>query len=405
MSAAGPLIAKKERATLNDDEFDLDYYGGKHESKKPIAKPIAIQEKKSAEIGNLRPSPDKQTLKIIPASDVKSRTIEWFLKDYIPCGTFCILQGDGGIGKTTIALDLISRLSNADDLPDGLRPKSTPARSLIFTGEDNHSILKARLQAGGANLEYVSFVPHVSDGDEIRPFALPNDVERLRDAIERYDAALVYIDNLFDSLSSNIDTNKDKEVRSALRPLGDVASATGAVILGTRHIKKEGGRANHRGMGSVAFSNVARSVLSVAPHPQEPEVYLVSVAKGNYAKAPMSLKYRIVSVPIVLDDGKASDVPRIEWLGLDETTADEAALLTPSKHSIAKDGVSAAVRDSGEFSKEKLARELHVSPDTIGRAMEALSEEFGWVFDKKKTGFGEGSQWLYQVRSSAVIAK
>ena len=338
---------------------------------------------------------------VVPASELKSKRIEWFLPGFIPFGAFCLLQGDGGIGKTTLVLDWIARASRGSEMPDDSRPFSKPRASIVIAGEDGDDKLKARLQAAEANMDIVQVLRWVDEDNLTRPFTLPDDIDPLLNLITEKEASIVYIDSLFDALSLKIDSNKDQEVRSALRPLGDLAEKTGVVILGTRHIKKEGtGRATHRGMGSVAFSNVARSVLSIAPHPNEPETFLVSVAKRNYGKNCQSLRYQIVTANITADDGKTDIAGKIKWLGFDAMTADEAALATPSKGSLAENAIVQAINDHGSFRKKEIADKLHLSEDTVCRAMEQLKAARGWNFKCKRSGFGEGAYWEYRLSPS-----
>ena len=43
-------------------------------------------------------------LKIIPMSEIVPEPVNWLWEPYIPSGAITLIQGDGGLGKTTIAL-------------------------------------------------------------------------------------------------------------------------------------------------------------------------------------------------------------------------------------------------------------------------------------------------------------
>ena len=56
-------------------------------------------------------------LKIISLNDIESKEVEWLWKPYIPLGKLTIIEGDPGSGKTMLALQLASQLSNGVTLP------------------------------------------------------------------------------------------------------------------------------------------------------------------------------------------------------------------------------------------------------------------------------------------------
>lgn len=51
-------------------------------------------------------------LKIISLNDIESKEVEWLWKPYIPLGKLTIIEGDPGSGKTMLALQIASQLSN-----------------------------------------------------------------------------------------------------------------------------------------------------------------------------------------------------------------------------------------------------------------------------------------------------
>jgi len=333
---------------------------------------------------------DGPRLHTITADQLKSKRIEWFLPERIPLRTFCLLEGEGGLGKSLIALDLLARGSRGAKMPDG-SPGIGKFKSLFFASEDNTSILKQRLQAAGADLTQITLVSSVQVADSWAPFTLPNHVEALEEKIVRTGARFVYIDSLFDTLALGLDTNKARDVRAALSPLRDVANRTGAVILATRHVNKTPGRASTRGLGSADFVNVARAVLSVAIHPSESEKRLVSVAKQNYGKPCDSLAFVIQGIDVRLDDGHTDSVPRIKWLGTDATTADEATLGVASK----RDAAKAALLDAlsrGPVKAQDLAQTIPCSRDTLFRAREELKAS-GHAIRARKDGLTGGWTW------------
>jgi len=327
----------------------------------------------------------------VTADQLKSKQTVWFLPNLIPTASFGLLEGEGGLGKSTVALDLIARSSLGATMPDG-SPGMGKCRSLFFATEDNTSTLKMRLQAAGADLGQIIFVPHIEDGGERLSFTLPTHAKALEDEIVRTGVKLVYIDSLFDTFASGLDTNKARDVRAALSPLREIAHRTGAVIITTRHVGKAMGRAATRGLGSVDIANQARFVLAVAAHPEEPEKRLLSVAKKNLGRPTDSLAFEIEGVDVKLDDGKIENVGRVRWLGTDVTTADEAAFGVASKRDSAKAALLEAL-SKGPVKAEELASRIGCSRDTLYRAREDLKAA-GHAIRARKTGMNAGWVWF-----------
>ena len=73
------------------------------------------------------------------------------------------------------------------------------------------------------------------------PFGIPEDLPKLSRAIERVGARLVVIDPIMAFLGENINSNSDKDVRSALKPLKQLAERTGAAGVIVRHLNKTPG--------------------------------------------------------------------------------------------------------------------------------------------------------------------
>jgi RecA-family ATPase len=330
-------------------------------------------------------------LHAVSASELKSTHVEWFMQERIPIPGFCILEGEGGLGKTTVALDLVARASRGGQLPDGSAGLGV-VKSVLFASEDATSRIKALLQAARADLTNIVFVPWVDTTDGRASFILPNHAEALSNMIVRTGARLVYIDSLFDTFAPGLDTNSSRDVRSALGPLRDVANNTGCVALATRHVTKSIGRAAVRGLGSFESLNIARSVLQLNPHPQDPEKRLLTVVKKNYGQPCDALAFRIEGVDIVLDDGHTDNVSVIKWLGTDATTADEAALGLTSKIDLAEAVLLSALEKGPVRSAEVEAHGY--SRATVWRAREALVTK-GYAVSAHKTGLKGG--WVWQL--------
>lgn len=88
--------------------------------------------------------------------------------------------------------------------------------------------------------------------------------ERIEKAIVEKKAKLLILDPIQAYLGGKMDMNRANEARDMTKHLGQVAERTGCAIVLIGHMNKNsGGKVAYRGMGSIDFFAVARSVLLV----------------------------------------------------------------------------------------------------------------------------------------------
>jgi hypothetical protein len=268
-------------------------------------------------------------IKSTPIAEIKIEPQNWLWRYRIPDAQLTMFEGDGGVGKSTVVLDLIARVTTGRPLPGG-GPKTKIGPVLIFADEDSQSMIRARLQVAGADLALVEIVTGI--GEDRRRFIVPNDCELLKAKIAQKPWALIYIDAVFDHFAPKSKPKDPQDCRMALSPLRTVAIEAKTPILCIRHWGKGTGAAKDRGLGSSEITHVARGVLCVAPHPEDATLRVIATAKKNYAPHDTpSLTYRICSAPVldpsgtpILDDeGELFEVGRIEWVGEADLSADD----------------------------------------------------------------------------------
>ncbi|MGA8574242.1 MAG: AAA family ATPase [Candidatus Cybelea sp.] len=285
---------------------------------------------------NLRrrsPSAERANLRLLRASEVESKPIRWLMRGRIPRDELTLLDGDGGIGKTTVATDIIGAVTSVRALPDGSRRGPWPC--IIVAEENRRDHLKEMLKAAGADLPICFFL--TADDST---FQIPDHISQLREFVQETNAQLVYIDSLFNHFGTRAGTplNPDRPIdaRCALTPLVELAHE-GLTIVATRHWTKTAQGAKHRGFGSADVTNVARSVLSFAPHPSSEGTYVIAVAKPGLSQTVDALTYAIESAPvcddagfpIIDEDSRQWTVPRIRWLGTERIRADSLSMANP----------------------------------------------------------------------------
>lgn len=294
---------------------------------------------------------------LILLSDVRPERVTWLWPGRIPFGKLTILDGDGGLGKSTMLLDLAARLSRGAAFPDG--PAHQPAGTVLLAVEDGLAdTTQPRLAAAGADLGRIAALTAVLDeeGQESLP-SIPEDLDAIERAIGQVNARLVLIDPIMSYLSGAVNSHGDHEVRWALTPLAALAERTGAAIVLVRHLNKTpGGKALYRGTGSIAFIGIVRSGLVVAEDPDDRFRRVLAASKANLAARPPSLVYRLV------DGGEG--IARVAWEGVSAHTAD--TLLLPQDEE-ERDEAS----DAERFLRDALAAGPRPARELLGEARAA----------------------------------
>ncbi len=265
-------------------------------------------------------------LVVVPVSEVESETVLWLWGGRLPRKKLVVLDGDPGLGKSTLALDIAARLSRGAATPDG-SPGAGPECVIVASAEDGPGdTIRPRLEAAGADLSRIHLLLEVqAPGAAPRPLSLPEDLGLLRAEVLRLRPALVVVDPLVAYLSAGTNTWKDQDTRRVLHTLAKLAEESGAAILALRHLNKgESRNPLYRGGGSIGIIAAARVGLLVAPDPEDPDGprRVLAVNKCNLAQKSPSLAYRIIEDP-------AHKTARIEWLGQVATTA-RALLAEPA---------------------------------------------------------------------------
>ena len=100
--------------------------------------------------------------------------------------------------------------------------------------------------------------------------------DRIEEAIKRENAKLCIFDPIQAYLGGDTDMNRANEARDMTKRLSLLAEKYKCAILLIGHMNKAGGnKAAYRGMGSIDFFAVARSVLLVGRIEGEPDLRAV----------------------------------------------------------------------------------------------------------------------------------
>jgi hypothetical protein len=304
-------------------------------------------------------------------SSVVAEEVQWLWRGRIPFGKLTVLDGDPGLGKSTIMLDVAARLTRGAAMPDGTA--GTSGNVVLASAEDGLAdTIHPRLVAAGADLDRVHALRGVRVGEHDQPLTLPDDAHLLERAIREARATLAIVDPIMAFLNPHVDAHKDQHVRRALAALAAVAERTGAAIVLVRHLNKAAqGNALYRGAGSIGIAGAARSVLVVAKDPADDSRRILAQVKSNLAAPVASLGFVLEST----DSGS-----RVRWIGERLLSADEllaAQGATGDERSALADAVGflREALNGGPRSAKELeleATKVEIRPRTLRRARETL---------------------------------
>ena len=260
------------------------------------------------------------------ASDITPEPVLWAWEDddrngRIAAGTLAMAAGREGTGKSSAGVWLMARITTGT-LPGAWF--GTPRNVLYVAVEDSwRHTLVPRLMAAGADLSRVGrFDVLTETGDDGVTLSLPHDNDLLEAEVDRHSVALVTIDPLMSVIGAKVDTHRERDTRTALDPLAQLADRTGSVLLGIAHFNKGGGTdAASLITGSGAFKNVPRAVFGFArDDTDEGSTRVMTQVKNSLGRDDLpSLAYRLEGVEVPTPTGPAQ-TSRLVFEGNSERT-------------------------------------------------------------------------------------
>lgn len=251
-----------------------------------------------------RPAPLEGVIDPASLQGARVPVMEWLVAQWVPQGTVTLLGGDGGVGKSLLAQQLVTAC--ACGLPWlGLPVRRCKALGIFCedSGDELHR-RQARINAAyGIDFSdlgdclWASRVGHdnllwAKEGAYDPPRATPLFDQVLAAAVE-FGAGLVVVDSLHDVYGAN--ENARTEARQFIQRLQMIAEATGGAVILTAHPSLSG-MATGTGMsGSTAWNAAVRSRLYLTrprPDAEDDDARRLERKKANYAKANESLALR-----------------------------------------------------------------------------------------------------------------
>jgi hypothetical protein len=308
---------------------------------------------------------------LTPLSAIEPCEVDWLWEPYLPKGMLSLLSGDPGAGKTYLALAIAAALSK------GRTPantKQSQAVNTIYLSRENSPefVVRPRFDLLGGDANRFYLLPDTVSLD---------DASTLDSAIRDVRAGLVIVDPFQSFIGSDVDTYRANETRPILDGLIEIASETACCILLVRHLSKSsGGRAIHRGLGSVDITAAARTELLAGVASDDDSKRAIIQIKNNVGPIGEPLGYR------VNNEG-------LTWTGKSDLTAQD--LLSPDCPTPERSHKQLA----NEYLKEKLASGPRLQSELATESLfaERTLQRAAASLGVKKSRVGERGPWQWQL--------
>lgn len=315
-------------------------------------------------------------------ADIKLRAVTWLWPDRVPLGKLTTIVGDPGVGKTLLALDLVARVTSGREFSDGA-PGTEGAVLFVSAEDDPADTLKPRLVAMGADVERVHFFTGATrwdttaGKDAAAVFTLA-DVEALENAIEKIgDVVAVIFDPAAAFVGHRVDTHRNAPVRTLLAPVVELAARRKFALIFIDHLNKQSSNAAlYRAGGSIAWVAAARAVWLVGCDPEDEGRRLFLRLKGNLARDPGGLAFRLKEKRLRSLGG--TPVPSVAW--------DSKPVLVTAAEALGDPRTGPQTK--GEAAVEWLRERLSQGPVAAGEALEdaeAAGFKHDAIFRARKT--------------------
>ncbi len=337
------------------------------------------------------------TLSMRRASEIEQQAVNWLWPGRIPAGKLTILLGNPGQGKSMAALAIASAITTGAGWPDAPGRRERPGTVLLASAEDDAAdTIVPRAAAAGTDLARLRIIEGIGSDPARYALDLGKHLGAVRTALkDTPDVRLLILDPLA-AFMPGPDSHKATEVRAALAPVAMLAQETGVAILAIHHMRKSPGQAIHRGLGSIAFTAAARSVVGIGPDPADPTSgrRLLVPVKCNLTAPPPVLAFSIKA--------NADGVPTVLWeaepvLGVDADMVlggftDGQPGPAPEARREAERFLETALADGPRPADEVLveAKRVGIAKRTLERARASLNvtatkESFGgrWLWSQR----------------------
>ena len=240
-----------------------------------------------------KPRQVKKAPKIEKASNVIIKEPEWLVPGYIPRYGITTIAGEGGVGKTSIWCSLVASITTGNNsflLGDQMPFNNDPENVLVLSAEDSWSyVLRARLEANGADLERISYISPEDD----RFTDLNFDGELLQSIVATNRPGVIVFDPLQAFIPANLRMGDRNAMRKCFSPLIGYGEKYGLTSIIIAHANKQSGVWGRKRIAdSSDIWDSSRSVLMTGIT-KDSDIRYISHEKSNWGKLEKSVLYTL----------------------------------------------------------------------------------------------------------------
>jgi hypothetical protein len=282
-----------------------------------------------------------EELGLTDAADIAVENPEWLWERRFFRGKVNLIAGEGGDGKTTVAVTIAAAVTRGGAFPDGT-PAGDPGNVIFLAAEDGAGdTIIPRLIAAGADLARgkVKFltasvnIPKRGDRPAlVHPVSL-RELGYWRSVFKQRRPALLVVDPLPPYLGRGVNDNKNLEVQQVMTEFGKLARRFGVCVVAITHTGKATDRKLiHRVLGAVAYTNYCRTVHVTIRDPDDPDLRYLERKKCNNDEPVDALAFRLVSAEfsVIGEKGVTYKTSRAEFEA--EPVAIDAEAMANPKH-------------------------------------------------------------------------
>ena len=335
---------------------------------------------------NFQPKQSAATFR--KASEIEPRPVSWLWRGVILRGDITLIGGRPKTGKSQVTMAMAAIVSSGSAWP-GSEDETRTRDVVIMSAEDavEYAIVP-RLMANGANLNHCYILEPAPDTAKAREC-----IEACLDELPHKGIGALVILDPITAFMPGRDSNSTADVRTALRPLGDMARERKVALVIVHHVRKgNDGDALDAIVGSQAFGAAARLIHMVLADPNRDGRRLLLYCGGNLGAEHPGYGYQIVSENV----GEGIATSRLAWesepvnASANEVLAAIRKAQTKPRQAQAEDWLRSQLKDGPKSQREleEAANEAGMSWATIRIAKVAMG-----VRARKQPGRGGGWVW------------
>jgi hypothetical protein len=305
---------------------------------------------------------------------IESEEVDYIIEGRIARANLTMYSGDPGSSKTFLAL------CEAASLTRGRVPateaKCAPLRILYASTENSAAhVIGPRFRAMGGDDKKFFLLDGATDAKGNSMGITFGNLAPVERAIQKHKIDVVYFDPLQSYFGADADFHKANEVRPRMDALMKLATKYNVAVVLIRHLaKSSGGRAIHKGLGSIDFTGAVRIEMMIGNRADAPNDRAILTVKNNLGRHAPGLRFAI--------EGDGMDA-RLVWKG--ETSLSLGDLIAPESAK-GNTGISRAIEFLNEQLKDgpRQFSELLATSEFGERMLERAAKLSGIVRTREK---------------------